>query len=232
MERDQATKFINDLLRLMISRNGSDLFLTAEFPPAIKVDGKVTKVSPQPLPGQHTVALARLHGAQLGGGGVGVAAGNVEFGLRDGALRGQRLEACEFLVGLRQFGFSPLHESALLTLGERDEGLAGFHALAVFEIDGGDAVRGSEGKVGALVGFQRADGLAAVGEGLVAGGLGENAGGGRAAAAASGPAGGRCGAVVGAPGQDGEGDQHCGACQKGGSAGPGSGGRRVHGFSS
>jgi twitching motility protein PilU len=44
MERDQASKFINDLLRLMVSRNGSDLFLTADFPPAIKVDGKVTKV--------------------------------------------------------------------------------------------------------------------------------------------------------------------------------------------
>jgi twitching motility protein PilU len=59
MERDQATKFINDLLKLMISRNGSDLFLTAEFPPAIKVDGKVTKVSPQPLNAAHTLALAR-----------------------------------------------------------------------------------------------------------------------------------------------------------------------------
>jgi twitching motility protein PilU len=43
----------------MISRNGSDLFLTADFPPAIKVDGRVTKVSPQPLTGQHTMALAR-----------------------------------------------------------------------------------------------------------------------------------------------------------------------------
>ena len=59
MERDQATKFINDLLRLMVSRNGSDLFITGDFPPAIKVDGKVTKVSPQPLTGQHTLALAR-----------------------------------------------------------------------------------------------------------------------------------------------------------------------------
>ena len=28
MERDQASKFINDLLKLMTSRNGSDLFLT------------------------------------------------------------------------------------------------------------------------------------------------------------------------------------------------------------
>ena len=59
MERDQASKFVNDLLRLMVGRNGSDLFLTADFPPAIKVDGKITKVSPQPLTGQHTVALAR-----------------------------------------------------------------------------------------------------------------------------------------------------------------------------
>lgn len=59
MERDQASKFINDLLRLMVSRRGSDLFLTAEFPPAIKVDGKVTKVSPQPLTGNHTLQLAR-----------------------------------------------------------------------------------------------------------------------------------------------------------------------------
>ena len=59
MEREQASKFINDLLRLMAARNGSDLFLTADFPPAIKVDGKVTRVSPQPLTGQHTLALAR-----------------------------------------------------------------------------------------------------------------------------------------------------------------------------
>lgn len=59
MEREQATKFINDLLRLMLSRNGSDLFLTAEFPPAIKVDGKITRVSPQPLTAQQTMQLAR-----------------------------------------------------------------------------------------------------------------------------------------------------------------------------
>ncbi|NIC40288.1 PilT/PilU family type 4a pilus ATPase [Aquabacterium sp. A08] len=59
MERDQASNFVNDLLRLLVSRNGSDLFLTADFPPAIKVDGKITKVSPQPLSGQHTQALAR-----------------------------------------------------------------------------------------------------------------------------------------------------------------------------
>ena len=59
MERDQASKFINDLLRLMVSRGGSDLFLTGDFPPAIKVDGKMTKVSSQPLNANHTMTLAR-----------------------------------------------------------------------------------------------------------------------------------------------------------------------------
>lgn len=59
MERDQASKFINDLLKLMVNRRGSDLFITAEFPPAIKVDGAVTKVSPQPLTPTHTLTLAR-----------------------------------------------------------------------------------------------------------------------------------------------------------------------------
>ena len=59
MERDQASKFVNDLLRLLVSRSGSDLFLTCDFPPAVKVDGKVVKVSPQPLSSQHTMALAR-----------------------------------------------------------------------------------------------------------------------------------------------------------------------------
>jgi twitching motility protein PilU len=59
MERDQASKFINDLLKLMVSRNGSDLFITSDFPPGIKVDGKLTKVSPQPLTAAHTLALAR-----------------------------------------------------------------------------------------------------------------------------------------------------------------------------
>ena len=58
MERDQATKFMHDLLRLMVSKNGSDLFITADFPPAFKVDGKMTPVSNQPLTATHTVELA------------------------------------------------------------------------------------------------------------------------------------------------------------------------------
>ncbi len=59
MEREQATRFMHDLLRLMLSKGGSDLFVTADFPPAFKIDGKMTPVSNQPLTAQHTVELAR-----------------------------------------------------------------------------------------------------------------------------------------------------------------------------
>jgi twitching motility protein PilU len=59
MEREQASKFLHDLLKLMVARNGSDLFLTAEFPPAFKIDGKVAPVSSVPLSPQHTIELAR-----------------------------------------------------------------------------------------------------------------------------------------------------------------------------
>ena len=59
MERDQALKFMHDLLRLMSQKNGSDLFITAGFPPAIKIDGKVTPVSNQTLSPSHTAELAR-----------------------------------------------------------------------------------------------------------------------------------------------------------------------------
>jgi twitching motility protein PilU len=59
MERDQASKFMFDLLRLMTSKGGSDLFITAGFPPAIKIDGKMTPVSSQALTASHTSDLAR-----------------------------------------------------------------------------------------------------------------------------------------------------------------------------
>ena len=59
MEREQASRFLQDLLRLMLKRNGSDLFLTAEFAPAVKIDGRITPVSGVPLTPQHTVELAR-----------------------------------------------------------------------------------------------------------------------------------------------------------------------------
>ncbi len=59
MERDQATELIHNLLRGMLSRKASDLFITSGFPPAFKVDGKMTPVSSQLLTAQHTQELAR-----------------------------------------------------------------------------------------------------------------------------------------------------------------------------
>jgi len=59
MEREQATKFIYDLLRALIAKKGSDLFITAGFAPAMKIDSKMTPVSQQVLTGAHTAMLAR-----------------------------------------------------------------------------------------------------------------------------------------------------------------------------
>jgi len=59
MERDQAVRFMHDLLRAMVAKKASDLFITAGFPPAIKLDGKMTPVANQPLTSQHTTELTR-----------------------------------------------------------------------------------------------------------------------------------------------------------------------------
>jgi len=49
MERKEAMDFMIKLLKLMLHKEGSDLFITAGFPPAIKVKGKMSPVSQQPL---------------------------------------------------------------------------------------------------------------------------------------------------------------------------------------
>ncbi len=58
MEREQAIKYMRDLLKLMVDKNGSDLFITVDFPPAIKIDGKVTPVSKTKLTAENSKALA------------------------------------------------------------------------------------------------------------------------------------------------------------------------------
>jgi twitching motility protein PilU len=50
---------MHNLLRAMLSKNASDLFITAGFPPAFKVDGKMTPVSNQTLTPQMSADLAR-----------------------------------------------------------------------------------------------------------------------------------------------------------------------------
>ncbi|MDE2235270.1 MAG: PilT/PilU family type 4a pilus ATPase [Gammaproteobacteria bacterium] len=59
MEKDQAIKFIQDLLRAMVARKASDLFITAGFPPAIKVDGQIVPATDKPLTAEQAGLLVR-----------------------------------------------------------------------------------------------------------------------------------------------------------------------------
>jgi len=59
MDRDQSVQFMHSLLRGMLSKKASDLFITAGFAPAFKVDGKMTPVSNQTLMPQHSADLVR-----------------------------------------------------------------------------------------------------------------------------------------------------------------------------
>ncbi len=59
MEKHQAEAFIIDLLKLMKAKGASDLFITAGFPPAMKVDGKLTPVSNQVINALQTREISR-----------------------------------------------------------------------------------------------------------------------------------------------------------------------------
>ncbi len=59
MDRDQAIKLIHDLLRRMVERKASDLFLTAGFPPALKIDGEVRPQSERALTAEQSATLVR-----------------------------------------------------------------------------------------------------------------------------------------------------------------------------
>lgn len=59
MQKDQAIRLMRDLLSRMVEKDGSDLFITAGFPPAIKVDGKVLPVSERPLTPDQSALIVR-----------------------------------------------------------------------------------------------------------------------------------------------------------------------------
>ena len=59
MNREQASQLFSEMLKLMSTHKASDLFITADFPPAFKIDGILTKASPQSLLPEHTAMLAR-----------------------------------------------------------------------------------------------------------------------------------------------------------------------------
>ena len=56
---EEMRKFIHSLLTHMVNNKGSDLFITAGYPPAMKLDGKLTKITDKPLTADHTMQIAR-----------------------------------------------------------------------------------------------------------------------------------------------------------------------------
>ena len=62
MDRDQGIKLMQDLLRRMVERKGSDLFITAGFAPAIKIDGEIKPQTPNPLTPEQSALLVRKAG--------------------------------------------------------------------------------------------------------------------------------------------------------------------------
>lgn len=59
MDRQKATVIMHELLTRMVEQGGSDLFITADFPPAMKVDGEVRPMAEQQLNAAHTATIAR-----------------------------------------------------------------------------------------------------------------------------------------------------------------------------
>ncbi len=68
MDRDKAVRYMHDLLRMLVQKDGSDLFITVGAAPSMKIDGKMTALSNQVLSPQHTQMLVRsiMNDKQLG----------------------------------------------------------------------------------------------------------------------------------------------------------------------
>ena len=68
MDRDKAIRYMHDLLRMLVQKDGSDLFITVGASPSMKIDGKMSPMSNQPLSPQHTQTLVRsiMNDKQLG----------------------------------------------------------------------------------------------------------------------------------------------------------------------
>ena len=61
MERDQAVRLTQNLLKKMVENRGSDLFITADFPPAIKIDGTIRPFADRPLtPAQSSLIVRSI----------------------------------------------------------------------------------------------------------------------------------------------------------------------------
>ena len=59
MDREQGIKLMQDLLRRVVEKKASDLFITAGFPPAIKIDGEVRPQTDKILAPEQSAVLVR-----------------------------------------------------------------------------------------------------------------------------------------------------------------------------
>ncbi len=59
MEKDEAMNFMIKLLKLLTKEGGSDLFITAGFPPAMKVKGKMKPITKKPLTALDSQAMTQ-----------------------------------------------------------------------------------------------------------------------------------------------------------------------------
>ena len=59
MEREQAVRLTQNLLKKMVEKEGSDLFITTGFPPAIKVDGTIHKATDTALTPDQSAMMVR-----------------------------------------------------------------------------------------------------------------------------------------------------------------------------
>jgi twitching motility protein PilU len=59
VEREQAIKLMQDLLRRVVEKKGSDLFITTGFAPAIKIDGEIRPQSDRVLTPEQSATLVR-----------------------------------------------------------------------------------------------------------------------------------------------------------------------------
>jgi len=59
MERDQAIRLTQNLLKKMVDLKGSDLFITADHPPSIKVDGVIKPFADRPLTSEQSSVIVR-----------------------------------------------------------------------------------------------------------------------------------------------------------------------------
>jgi twitching motility protein PilU len=59
MDREQSIKLMHDLLKRVVERKASDLFITAGFPPAIKIDGELRPQMERMLTAEQSAVLVR-----------------------------------------------------------------------------------------------------------------------------------------------------------------------------